>query len=315
MIADKTTKAEYLPYYKAEQAKYENLANIKTKQKYRTIFFDPFIANLPHEVPLANGGREIKHLNADNYIVEAKAKGIGNISENVETIIPDTDLKCEWDASLGLIKMWRIDDNITPTGDKEFCQYTLKLKTDPSKTSSAYILATFSNIAPIAKDAEFAVKAGSDMKVTVDLLNYVNDDGDGLVSALTDPKSKNKLAYYTNKNGQDLAIRITKKVDPLVFSAERSGPCPGEDRLYTCYGGKITVQYKNTLYPFSYKFSYAAYDADGKISNEATVNIKNSATSDSSVRNSGGGGAMGWLGIFGLMGLAGYRRYKDQRAK
>lgn len=314
LIEDKTTKPEFLPYYKAEQAKYSNLANIKTKQKYRTIFFDPFVSNLPHEIELGNGGREIKHLNAQNYLVEVNAKGIGNISENVENIKPDANLKCEWDASLGLIKMWRVDDHVTPTGDKEFCQYTLRLNANRTKSSSAYILGTFGNIAPIAKDAEFTVKEGSDKKVTVDLLNYVNDDGDGLVSALTDQKLKNKLAYYTNANGQDLAIRITKKIDPLLFSAERSGPCPGEDRLYTCYGGKITVQYKNTLDPFSYKFNYAVYDADGLISNEATVKLNNTATAENSVRNSGGG-SMGWFGILGLISLVGYRRYQDARNK
>lgn len=310
LIEDKTTKPELLPYYQKQKKYFENLLTVKTKQKYRTIFFDPFVTNLPHENLLPNGGREIKHLTADNYTVTAVAKGIGNISGNTETIIPDKNLFCEWDASLGLIKMWRVDDNITPTGDKEFCQYTLQLKTDASKTSSAYILGTFSNISPLAKNAEFTVKEGSDKKITVDLLNYVNDDGDGLVSALT-TEQKKKLPYYTDANGQDLAIRITTKIDPLIFSAERSGPCPGEDRVYTCYGGKITVQYKNILDPFSYKFGYSVYDADGKISNEATVKLNNTATSDSGVRNSGGG-AIGGFGILGLFTLLGYRRYKNK---
>ncbi|MFW1858151.1 CSLREA domain-containing protein [Acinetobacter defluvii] len=321
LIEDKNTKPEYLPLYKIQKKYYENLLNIKTKQKYRTIFFDPFVTNLPHENLLSNGGREIKHLTADNYTVTAVAKGIGNISGNIETIKPDNNLHCEWDASLGLIKMWRVDDRITPTGDKEFCQYTLTLKpsvntsNQPVKSSSAYILGTFTNIAPIAKSVEYTVQEGSDKKVTLDLLNNVNDDGDGLVSALTDDKSKNKLAYFTDANKQDLAIRITKMVNPLVFNAERSGPCPGEDRIYTCYGGKITAQYKNTLDPFGYQFSYVVYDADGKTSNDAIVKLNNTATSDNSVRNSGGGGAIGGFGILGLLGLLGYRRYKNQSAK
>lgn len=309
LIANKETKPEFLPYYGIQQKFYENLLNIKTKQKYRTIFFDPFASNLPHEVLLANNGREIRHLSVDNYTVEAIAKGIGNIDGKTEKITPDSDLKCEWDSSLKLIKMWRLDDNITPTGDKEFCQYTLRLKSDTKVSSSAYILGTFTNIAPIAKDAEFTVKEGSNSQVVLDLLNYVNDDGDGLVSTLT--KKSKKLSYFTNAKGEDLAIRINNKLDPLLFSAERTGPCPGEDRLYTCYGGKITVQLKNTLDPFSYKFTYFVYDADGKISNEANVKLNNTATSAGSVRKSGGG-SFGWLSVVGLFGLLGYRRYKNR---
>lgn len=309
LIANKETKPEFLVFYDIQQKYYENLLNIKTKQKYRTIFFDPFASNLPHEVLFGNNGRQIRHLSVDHYTVEATAKGIGNINGTTEKIIPDSNLHCEWDSSLKLIKMWRTDDNITPTGDKEFCQYTLRLKEDAKVSSSAYILGTFTNIAPVAKDAEFTVKEGSTSPVVLNLLNYVNDDGDGLVSTLT--KKSKKLSYFTNAKGEDLAIRINNKIDPLLFSAERSGPCPGEDRLYTCYGGKITVQLKNTLDPFSYKFGYFVYDADGKISNEAIVKLNNTATSTGSVRKSGGG-SLGWLSLLGLFGLAGYRRYKNR---
>ncbi|MEG0488970.1 MAG: GlyGly-CTERM sorting domain-containing protein, partial [Acinetobacter sp.] len=97
--------------------------------------------------------------------------------------------------------------------------------------------------------------------------------------------------------------------DPVVITADRSGPCPGEDSKYTCYGGKLHVQLRNTLDPFSYKFSYYVYDADGLISNAATVKLENSGTAPGSTRVSGGG-AFGWLSLVGLMGLTGYRRYK-----
>ena len=94
-----------------------------------------------------------------------------------------------------------------------------------------------------------------------------------------------------------------------MITADRSGPCPGDDGKYTCYSGKVHIQLRSTLDPFSYNFTYYVYDADGKISNSATVKLQNSGTAPGSPRVSGGG-AFGWVSLFGLFGLVGYRRYQ-----
>ena len=116
----------------------------------------------------------------------------------------------------------------------------------------------------------------------------------------------NKSRYYLNAAGQDLAIRISSLPDPVAVTAERSGPCPGNDKKLTCLGGKITVQIKNTLDPFDYKFNYMVYDADGLVSNTATVTLSNSASTPSA---RSGGGATGILGLLGLFSLIGLRRF------
>ena len=205
--------------------------------------------------------------------------------------------------------MYRTDDFITATGDNELCKYTLTMKgSNPVKSSSAYVVANFVNIAPDAKDVNFNIQHGTDQKIDINLLDQMNDDGDGLVSKLTN--KPNKSRYYLNAEGQDLAIRISSVPDPVAVTAERSGPCPGNDKKMTCLGGKISVQIKNTLDPFDYKLKYVAYDADGLASNEATVVLKNSA-STTSARS--GGGATGIFGLLGLLGLIGLRRFSSLR--
>ena len=52
----------------------------------------------------------------------------------------DPNFKCEWNANLKRIMLWRIDDSITPSGDNEFCSYQLQLKSEPNITSSAYVM-------------------------------------------------------------------------------------------------------------------------------------------------------------------------------
>lgn len=312
LIADPTTNQDYIPFYKIQSDFYSNLIKYtKSDQKYRTIFVDPFIANLPAEILTqdASGNlvREVKHLSIDNYDVTATPLGIGMLTENKFEGSEDPKFKCEWDANLKRVLLWRTDDAITPSGDNEFCRYTLTLKSDPSITSSAYLIGTFVNIAPTASDATLNIEAGSTKPIDVDLLQYANDDGDGDLSALTDKPNKPK--FYVNSKGVSLPIRIGKNLDPVIITADQSGPCPGTDSKYTCYSGKVHIQLRNTLDPFSYKFTYYVYDADGAASNAGTITLANSGTASGSPRVSGGG-SFGWLSLVGLIGLAGYRRNK-----
>ena len=158
-----------------------------------------------------------------------------------------------------------------------------------------------------ATDTTFNIEAGSTKPIDVDLLQYANDDGDGDLAALT--AKPNKPKFYINKNGVELPIRISTSLDPVVITADSSGACPGADSKYTCYSGKVHIQLRNTLDPFSYKFTYYVYDADGLASNAGTINLANSGTASNSTRVSGGG-SFGWLSLVGLIGLAGYRRSK-----
>ncbi|OTG81669.1 CSLREA domain-containing protein [Acinetobacter sp. ANC 4648] len=314
LIDNPQTNPEFLAYYKLQLALYDNWKTIiKDEPHYRTIFVDPFVSNTPDEHVLPNGGREIKHLNVDNYDVTVKALGVGKLnSQNQFEGNLDDHLKCEWNPSLKQIVMYRLDDRITPSGDTEFCSYTLTLKnSNPIKASSAYILSNFANIAPIATDASYTIQHGGSQSVDINLLDYANDDGDGSTLELVNNPNKSKV--YLNEKGEELAIRIGKLPDPISITAERTGPCPGSDLKSTCYGGKLHIQIKNTLDPFNYKFTYFVYDANGLVSNEATVYLNNSEMKPDGVRKSGGG-SMGWLSLFGIAGLFGYRKYQSQKS-
>lgn len=317
LLEDKATKPDYLPFYKIQVDKYSNLIKYtKSDQKYRTIFVDPYATSLPAEIVTkdANGNdvRTVKHLSSDNYDVIVKPLGVGVLDSNRQFDGKvDPNFHCEWNANLNKIMLWRTDDSVTPSGDNEFCSYQLKLKgSNPEVVSSAYIIASYVNIAPNAEDTTLNIAYGSSNAIDIDLLQYANDDGDGNAAALT--AKPNKPKFYVNANGEELPIRIGSNIDPVIITADRSGPCPGQDSKFTCYGGKLHVQLRNTLDPFSYKFTYYVYDADGLISNAATVKLENSGTAPGSTRVSGGG-SFGWLSILGLMGLAGYRRNKMKR--
>ncbi len=227
LIADPATKQEYIPFYKIQSELYSNLIKYtKSDQKYRTIFVDPFAANLPAEIitkdAIGNDVRVVKHLTADNYNVIVEPLGVGVLNDKKQFVgKKEPKFDCVWNKDLKRIML--------------------------------------------------------------------------------------------------LPIRIGTNIDPVVITADRSGPCPGSDNKYTCYGGKIHIQLRNTLDPFSYKFTYYVYDADGKIStpentefDAATVTLKNSGTAPGSPRVSGGG-SLGWLSLLGLLGLTGYRRYQADR--
>nr|WP_174505530.1 CSLREA domain-containing protein [Acinetobacter sp. Marseille-Q1620] len=313
LVNNPATKPEFLPLYKSYVKQYTELLDFtKKSQHYRTFFADPLRGSLPAENVNSTQGREIKHLTLDNYTIsKPEALGQGKLDDK-GTFVPtasstdkDENLFCEWDENLKQILIYRTDDKITPTGTAFFCKYTITLKADSKVQSSAYVMAEFQNIAPYAKNASYTVQHGTDQKVEMDLLKHTNDDGDGDVSKLS--THPNKPSYYVDANGQDLAIRVDEVPDPIVITAERSGPCP-DKQTNTCLGGKISAQIKNTLDPFTYKFKYYVYDADGLVSaTPGTVTLNNTGSSKSATS---GGGSIGIFSILGLGGLLLYRRFR-----
>lgn len=300
------TDPETLGYYRLQAIKYRDLHRLtKQKQKYRTIFVDPFKSNIPDETVNSDGGREIKHLSSDLYDVKVEALGNGKLDQNHKFSGQfDPNLRCEWDdkSELKQILVYRVDDNLTPDDEDEFCSYTLTMKSDPTKSSSGYIISRFRNIAPIAQDVQYTVSPGDNGWVTLNLLENTNDDGDGDVAQLV--TKPHKRSYYADEKGQDLAIRFTQLRDAIQIQSERSGPCPDDVKL-TCHGGKISAKLKNTFDPFDYKLKYVVYDADGAASNEALINIKNTGSSTGATS---GGGSVGGVSIIALLTLIYLRR-------
>lgn len=244
LLANPNTTAEFLPYYRLQVQEFENnIQYTEQRQMYRTAFVDIFSTNLADEQVLEDGTRQVKHLNADNYAVEVHALGLGKLGpDNTFQGQFDPQLKCHWDPELKQVLMYRLDDKITPFGDSEFCEYRLALKTDSSKSSTAYIITNFHNIQPVAKNFELNINQGSSELISVNFLQQTHDDGDGDASKMN--SNQNKPSFYRNAQGEDLAIRFSRIPDPVKVVASRTGPCPGEDGKETCYGGDINCSLK-----------------------------------------------------------------------
>ena len=142
------------------------------------------------------------------------------------------------------------------------------------------------------------------------LSNDFGDTGEGGKGPDNEP---NKPQFWRNADGIELPIRLSNvPTKNLVVTADRQGACPEPDQKETCYGGNIYIKESNTFNPFNYSFNYQVYDADGAISNTATVSVISTATTTDDTRNASnnGGGSIGVFSIFGLMGLLAYRRFR-----
>ncbi|MGE8642983.1 CSLREA domain-containing protein [Acinetobacter vivianii] len=306
---------DFLTYYKVRAQEYKNLyEKTKTNLKYRAIFIDlkNYQLPIPQETQQADGTSKVAFFNKQNYIVTTEPLGKGQISDNVENIDKEEAKKlvCEWNDDLEQIIFYRKDDGITQAGDKIFCKYTIQYRADPSITSSGLISAAFLNIAPEAKDTSVTLKYQKKEKVAINLLNFANDYGD-MGEGGKGPASKpNKPQFWRNAEGIELPIKLTNvPSENISVTADRKGPCPEPDQQETCYGGNIYVQEINIFNPFNYSFNYQVYDAEGLISNTATVKIISTGTTSDDTRK-GGGGSLNFLSIFGLFGLLAYRRMK-----
>ena len=292
-------------YKKNLLKEYEDLLKYtKQYQQYRAIYVNPFVLAMPQETLMGNTV-QTKVLNAQNYDISVKSLGVGELigtgsSTSVKGDPNDPNLKCEWKPDLNRIMMYRTDGKMTKATDMEFCSYTLKDKA--TGISSAGILkAAFNNIAPIAKSDEYWISPENNLTVTVNPLENDSDDGDG-------PLPSGKSAFYQDKEGKEIPIRIVKIPAGVSLNAERQGPCPDTYQRETCYGGKLTFSVRNNLSQADYSMQYTIFDADEKMSETATILLRNTVKNANT--SSSGGGSFGIWGLFGLLGLVAYRRLR-----
>ncbi|ENX56135.1 MULTISPECIES: CSLREA domain-containing protein [Acinetobacter] len=308
---------DFLTYYQSRLAQYKRLLDgTKGNLKYRAIYVDlsNYKLPLPEEIEQADGSHILKFFNQDDYIIKVEALGTGQISDSVENIQQDEGLVCNWNSDLQQILIYRKDDEITQAGDKNFCKYTITSKVNSNVTSSGLLKAAFANIAPVAADTSLTFKYKEKQKLSLNLLNFANDNGDMGEGGAGPEKNPNKSQFWKNEEGVELPIRLTNvPTKDLSITADRKGACPAPDEKETCYGGNIYVQEVNAFNPFNFSFNYQVYDADGISSNSATVRTISTATTTDDTRSaSSGGGSMSFYAVFGLLGLLAYRRFKNK---
>lgn len=299
-------------YYKTQSDLFKSqLEYLKANRLYRASYVDIFSLVQPHEyTTVTNNTADLKLLNSENYTVEAVAIGTG--PDTIETklnpeqvALPDPKLVCRWDNTLKRVVIYRTDDQLSQAGDYSYCKYTIKLKTDPNQQSVGLIQTTFKNYEPVPMNDEYHIRYGGEHRIKVNLLENDSDDQDGFANSSNYPA--NKSQFYTNEDGVMTPVLLSGVPSSLEVIPEASGPCP-DDQTKTCVSGNIEIRYKNQFDKFNYDFTYKIYDADGKQSNSATVNIINSATTKDDTRSSGG--SFGLLGLLGLVVLAGWRQRK-----
>lgn len=303
---------------KYDLEKYKKLNDgLKANLHYRAIYIDlkGYQLPIPQEIVLSDGSHRLQFFNNENYIVTTEALGKGQINDTITNIdVSDKpNIVCEWNSDLEQIILYRKDDSITQAGDKIFCKYTIQSRTDSNIKSSGLIKAAFVNVAPEAKNTSVTLKYQQNQTVSLDLLKLSNDFGDTGEGGKGPDKEPNKPQFWRNADGIELPIRLSNvPTKNLVVTADRQGACPEPDQKETCYGGNIYIKESNTFNPFNYSFNYQVYDADGTISNTATISVISTATTTDDTRNASnnGGGSIGVFSIFGLIGLLAYRRFR-----
>ncbi len=294
---------------------FEDLLKYTTEyQQYRAIYFDPFAFTLPNdeEVPNSNGAMQPKALNVDNYNIITQERG--ELVEKTDVAAefvgdPDPNFKCVWNGDLKRIILYRLDGKVTDPSliVPSYCSYTIqsKSKQDADLESTGVLKAQFKNIAPVAKSDAYSITPSSNSTLSINPLENDSDDGDGSTKKLNTPVNG---AFYKNAAGVELAIRIDTIPAGLIITADHTGPCPGNDVRFTCYGGQLHIQVKNNFSQFNDQLTYSIYDAEGlKSVADATIFLNNTVDTPS------GGGSMGLYSILGLMGLGLYRARRKKQ--
>ncbi|OTU34924.1 CSLREA domain-containing protein [Acinetobacter pittii] len=289
---------------KIDLANYKNLLDqTKANAKYRAIYIDLKANGLP--LPNEDSSHLLKFFNSTDYNISLESVGTGLIDDKVASTEKDDKLFCEWNSALQQIIFYRSDDITTQAGDYNYCKYTISSK-DGSTQSSGLLEARFDNVAPVASDSKVVFQYLANEIIPLNLLKYANDDGDGPANTLITKSNKPQFAdlpiYLPSKTSKDGIFTVVK--------ADREGPCPGEDKDNTCYGGNIYIQAKNSFNNFNDTLTYYVYDADNKISNAGTISLVSSNTTAGGGNSGGGGGSLGILSLASLLGLAAYRRYR-----
>lgn len=289
---------------KIDLANYKNLLDqTKSNAKYRAIYIDLKANGLP--LPNEDSSHLLKFFNSTDYNINLESVGTGLIDDKVTSTKKDDKLFCEWNSALQQIIFYRSDDITTQAGDYNYCKYTVSSK-DGSIQSSGLLEARFDNVAPVASDSKVVFQYLANEIIPLNLLKYANDDGDGPANTLITKPNKPQFAdlpiYLPSKSSKDGIFTVVK--------ADREGPCPGEDKDNTCYGGNIYIQAKNSFNNFNDTLTYYVYDADNKISNAGTISLVSSNTTAGGGNSGGGGGGFGILSLASLLGLVAYRRYR-----
>jgi CSLREA domain-containing protein len=291
---------------KIDFANYKNLLDqTKANAKYRAIYIDLKANGLP--LPNEDSNHLLKFFNSTDYNIKVETIGTGLIDDKVYNIKDKEEkvLKCEWNSALQQIIFYRLDDLTTTAGDNNYCKYTVSTK-DGTIQSTGLLEAKFDNIAPVVNNDKVIFQYLANEIIPLNLLKYANDDGDGPVSALITKPNKPQFAdlpiYLPSKSSKDGIFTVVK--------ADREGPCPGDDKDNTCYGGNIYIQAKNSFNNFNDTLTYYVYDADNKISNAGTLSLVSSNTAAGGNSSGGGGGSLGILSLASLLGLVVYRRYR-----
>lgn len=289
---------------KIDLANYKNLLDqTKANAKYRAIYVDLKANGLP--LPNEDSSHLLKFFNSTDYNINLESVGTGLIDDKVTSTKKDDKLFCEWNNALQQIIFYRSDDITTQAGDYNYCKYTVSSK-DGSIQSSGLLEARFDNVAPVASDSKVVFQYLANEIIPLNLLKYANDDGDGPANTLITKPNKPQFAdlpiYLPSKSSKDGIFTVVK--------ADREGPCPGEDKDNTCYGGNIYIQAKNSFNNFNDTLTYYVYDADNKISNAGTISLVSSNTTAGGGNSGGGGGSFGILSLASLLGLVAYRRYR-----
>ncbi|MDY7372596.1 CSLREA domain-containing protein [Acinetobacter oleivorans] len=289
---------------KIDLADYKNLLDqTKANAKYRAIYIDLKANGLP--LPNEDSSHLLKFFNSTDYNINLESVGTGLIDDKVSSTKKDDKLFCEWNSALQQIIFYRSDDITTQAGDYNYCKYTVSSK-DGSIQSSGLLEARFDNVAPVASDSKVVFQYLANEIIPLNLLKYANDDGDGPANTLITKPNKPQFAdlpiYLPSKSSKDGIFTVVK--------ADREGPCPGDDKDNTCYGGNIYIQAKNSFNNFNDTLTYYVYDADNKISNAGTLSLVSSNTAAGGGSSGGGGGSLGILSLASLLGLAVYRRYR-----
>lgn len=283
---------------KIDLANYKNLLDqTKANAKYRAIYIDLKANGLP--LPNEDSSHLLKFFNSTDYNINLESVGTGLIDDKVTSTKKDDKLFCEWNSALQQIIFYRSDDITTQAGDYNYCKYTVSSK-DGSIQSSGLLEARFDNVAPVASDSKVVFQYLANEIIPLNLLKYANDDGDGPANTLITKPNKPQFAdlpiYLPSKSSKDGIFTVVK--------ADREGPCPGEDKDNTCYGGNIYIQAKNSFNNFNDTLTYYVYDADNKISNAGTISLVSSNTTAGGANSGGGGGSLGILSLASLLGLA-----------
>ncbi len=302
------------------------LKAIKENLAYRQAYVNIFEVATPQEVyNSAQTATTIERFDDNKYDIKVEAVGRGSqqfIEKKDETSpLIDTsqrdNIACKWNADLKQVLVRRTD-NIegkpqaitTPAGEYEYCKFTISLKSNPDISSTSYIQTRIVNIAPVANDDTFNVKYGSNQEIQLNILANDNDNGDGELGIKGYPSGR-KPFFEDASTGRFANIKLVKKPELGKLSFEYQQPCPDNSATRpeeTCYGGKIIYKANNIFSTFNDSFSYKVLDQDLLESNEANVEIINTATTSDDTRKSGGG-SLGLFSVLSLLSL-GYLRRK-----